>query len=58
MVAARAANPALSDEQLRQARAMIAADEPKAAVARTLRVGRTTLYRYLDAPDRELRQAA
>jgi DNA-binding phage protein len=26
---------------------MIAAGEPKAAVARTLRVGRTTLYRHL-----------
>ena len=39
--------PALGDEQLRQARAMIAAGEPKAAVARTLRVGRTTLYRHL-----------
>jgi DNA invertase Pin-like site-specific DNA recombinase len=33
--------------QLRQARAMIAAGEPKAAVARTLRIGRTTLYRHL-----------
>jgi DNA invertase Pin-like site-specific DNA recombinase len=39
--------PALSDEQLRQARAMIASGEPKAAVARTLRIGRTTLYRHL-----------
>jgi hypothetical protein len=26
---------------------MIAAGEPKAAVARTLRIGRTTLYRHL-----------
>jgi hypothetical protein len=26
---------------------MIAAGEPKAAVARTFRVGRTTLYRHL-----------
>jgi DNA-binding phage protein len=33
--------------ELRQARAMIAAGEPKAAVARTLRIGRTTLYRQL-----------
>jgi DNA invertase Pin-like site-specific DNA recombinase len=41
--------PALSDEQLRQARAMIAAGEAKAAVARTLRIGRTTLYRHLAA---------
>jgi DNA invertase Pin-like site-specific DNA recombinase len=39
--------PALTGEQLRQARAMIAAGEPKAAVARTLRIGRTTLYRHL-----------
>jgi len=43
--------PALSDEQLRQARAMIAAGEPKAAVARSLRVGRTTLYRHLTNGD-------
>jgi DNA invertase Pin-like site-specific DNA recombinase len=50
--------PALTGEQLRQARAMIAAGEPKAAVARTLRIGRTTLYRHLAAAAENLDQAA
>ena len=36
---------------------MIAAGEPKAAVARTLRIGRTTLYRHL-ATAENLDQAA
>jgi hypothetical protein len=39
---------------------MIAAGEPRAAVARTLRVGRTTLYRHLpvDRTDDDSEQAA
>lgn len=45
--------PGLSAEQLRQAQVMIAAGEPKAAVARTLGVGRSTLYRHLDALQRD-----
>ena len=50
--------PVLGDEQLRQARPMMGAGESKAAVARNLRVGRTTLYRCLDAPNRDLEQVA
>jgi len=37
---------------------MMGAGESKAAVARNLRVGRTTLYRCLDAPNRDLEQVA
>jgi hypothetical protein len=37
---------------------MIAAGEPKAAVARTLRIGRTTLYRHLTTADQAAQTAA
>ena len=37
--------------------AAMSAGEPKAAVARTLRIGRTTLYRHLAATEK-LDQAA
>ena len=37
----------LTDDQLAQARAWVAAGVPKAEVARRLGVGRTTLYSYL-----------
>jgi DNA invertase Pin-like site-specific DNA recombinase len=37
---------------------MIAAGEPKAAVARTLRIGRTTLYRHLATDNKPAEQAA
>ena len=37
----------LTAEKIRQARQLLDAGEPNAAVARTLGVGRTTLYRHL-----------
>ena len=40
---------ALTDEQVVQAREWVDAGVPKAEVARRLKVGRTTLYSYLDA---------
>ena len=40
---------ALTDEQILQARVWVDAGVPKAEVARRLKVGRTTLYSYLDA---------
>lgn len=40
---------ALTDEQIIQARVWVDAGVPKAEVARRLKVGRTTLYSYLDA---------
>ncbi|MEJ6014474.1 recombinase family protein [Corynebacterium sp. H127] len=39
--------PALTDEQVTQAKQWIGAGVPKAEVARRLGIGRTTLYKYL-----------
>lgn len=39
--------PALTDEQVTQAREWVSAGIPKAEVARRLGIGRTTLYKYL-----------
>lgn len=48
--------PAMSKDEIQQARDLIALGVPKAEVARRLDVSRSTLYKYVVTPDRKDRQ--
>ena len=45
--------PAMSKDEIQQARDLIALGVPKAEVARRLDVSRSTLYKYVVTPDRK-----